>query len=386
MQLSPREILEKLVAFPTVSRDSNLPLIDWVEEYLDSHGIPAHRVWNEGRTKASLFAHVGPDATGGVILSGHSDVVPVEGQDWTSDPFTVTERDGRLYGRGCADMKGFVALALWAMAEAQKAGVTRPLQLALSHDEELGCIAAPDMIAEIVRSLPRASAVIVGEPSRMRLVNGHKGSTGFKVHVRGFEVHSSALHTGVNAIMLGAKLIDWANRVNAQNARQPATALSSLFTPHWTTLHVGTITGGTAENITARDCRFGFGFRVVPGEEPQDWLDRLRAEAARLEAEARTIRPEAAITLDQSFYVPPLTPEQNGEAEHLVRSITGDNSSVVVSYGTEAGQFQEAGYSTVVCGPGDIAQAHQADEYIELEQFAAGEAFMRDLVRALLEA
>ncbi|WP_136682946.1 acetylornithine deacetylase [Falsirhodobacter xinxiangensis] len=383
MQLSPREILEKLVSFPTVSRDSNLPLIDWVEEYLDSHGIPAHRVWNEARTKASLFAHVGPEAEGGVILSGHSDVVPVEGQDWTSDPWVVTERDGKLYGRGCADMKGFVALSLWAMAEAQKQGVKRPLQLALSHDEELGCIAAPDMIAEIVRSLPRASAVIVGEPSRMRLVNGHKGSTGFKVHVRGHEVHSSMLHTGVNAIMLGAKLIDWANRVNAQNARQPATELSGLFTPHWTTLHVGTITGGTAENITARDCRFGFGFRVVPGESSQDWLSRLRAEAARLEAEAQAIHPDAAITLDRSFVVPPLQPEQDGAAERLVRAITGDNASGVVSYGTEAGQFQEAGFSTVVCGPGDIAQAHQADEFIEVAQFESGAAFMRDLVARL---
>lgn len=378
--MTPREILEKIVSFPTVSRDSNLPLIDWVEEFLDGHGITAHRVWNDDRTKASLYAHVGPEVEGGVILSGHSDVVPVEGQDWSSDPWTVTERNGRLYGRGCADMKGFVALALATMALAAQKGVKRPLQLALSHDEELGCIAAPAMIEEMAAKLPRASAVIVGEPSMMRLVNGHKGSIGYRVHVRGYEIHSSMVHKGVNAIMLGAKLIDWTNQRNAENEANPATGAGAAFNPPFTTLHVGTISGGTAENITAKDCRFGVGIRIVPGDDLEGWHDRLAAEAARLEAEARAIRPEAEIDLRRSFYVPPLVPETDGAADALVRRLTGDNGAAVVSYGTEAGQFQDAGYSAVVFGPGDIAQAHQPDEFIEVSQLESGWAFMQQLV------
>ncbi len=381
--LSPREILDALVAFPSVSRDSNLPLIDWVEAYLDSFGIPAHRVWNSDRTKAALYAHAGPDVDGGVVLSGHSDVVPVDGQAWTSAPWTVTERNGRLYGRGTCDMKGFVALAIAALPLALEKGVKRPLQLALSYDEELGCTGAPPMIAEMVRGLPRAAAVIVGEPSRMGVVTGHKGGTGFKVHVKGYEVHSSLIHTGVSAIMASAPIIDWANRMNAANAAAQAAPVAALFNPPYTTLHVGMIEGGTAHNITAGDCRFVFEFRVVPGEDIEDWVNRFRAEVAQVEAGMQAIRAETGITLDRYFSIPPLRPEENGAAEALVRRLTGDNATRVVSYGTEAGQFQAEGYSAVVCGPGDIAQAHQADEYLELSEFEAGWAFMHRLVGEL---
>ena len=191
--LSARDILGRLVAFPTVSHDSNLPLIDWVEGYLAGHGITAHRHWNEDRQKAALFAHVGPEVSGGVVLSGHTDVVPVEGQEWTSDPWVMTERDGRLYGRGTCDMKGFVAQAIAAMVAAQRQGVARPLQLALSYDEELGCVGAPPMIAAMQLVLPKASVAVIGEPSRMKPINGHKGSIGYSVHVRGYEVHSKLL-------------------------------------------------------------------------------------------------------------------------------------------------------------------------------------------------
>ena len=197
---TPREILAKLVSFPTVSRESNLDLVDWVEAWLARHGIASERVWNAERSKAALFAHVGPELAGGVVLSGHSDVVPVDGQDWRSDPFVLTERDGRLYGRGAVDMKGFDALALWAMAEAARGGLKRPLQLALSYDEEVGCTGAPPMIDAMAQRLPKAAAVLVGEPSMMQVVTGHKGSIGFATHIRGFEVHSSILHTGVSAI------------------------------------------------------------------------------------------------------------------------------------------------------------------------------------------
>ncbi|AXQ93605.1 acetylornithine deacetylase [Cereibacter azotoformans] len=378
--LTPRQILERLVAFPTVSRDSNLALVDWVEEFLDERGIAAHRVWNADRTKAALYAHVGPEVEGAVVLSGHSDVVPVEGQDWSSDPWTLTERDGRLYGRGTCDMKGFDALALAALALAQERGVKRPLQLALSFDEEVGCLGAPAMIEEMARCLPKGRAVIVGEPSRMRVVTGHKGGGGLLCHVQGHEVHSSIMHRGVNAIMSAARLIDWANRRNAEGAAGPPSEVAALFDPPWTTVHVGTIRGGTAGNITARDCRFDVGFRAVPGETVEDWAAAFEAEARSVEAEMKAIHPEAAISIGRLFGYPPLRPEEGGEAEALARRLTGDNGSMVVSYGTEAGQFQAAGYSAVVCGPGDIAQAHQPDEYLEVAQFEDGWSFMRRLV------
>ncbi|MEY8841352.1 acetylornithine deacetylase [Cribrihabitans sp. XS_ASV171] len=383
-RLSPRDLMARLIAFPTVSRDSNLPLIDWVEAYLASHGIEAHR-WPDPDQphKAALFAHVGPWEEGAVVLSGHTDVVPVDGQPWDSDPFEVVERDGKLYGRGTCDMKGFDALAIWALVEAHHAGVKRPLQLALSFDEEVGCTGAPPMIQAMQPVLPKGSAVIVGEPSMMKAVTGHKGGFGYDTHVVGFEVHSSIMHTGVNAIMSAAPLIDWANHRNAESMAAEPSDLAAMFDPPWTTAHVGQITGGTAHNITAKDCYFAMDFRVVPGEDPDDWRDAYFDKVREVEAQMQAVHPEARIELSRRFRVPALQPEEQGEAEALVRAITGDNSSNVVSYGTEAGQFQEAGYSAVVCGPGDIAQAHQPNEFITVAQFEAGHAFMRRLVERL---
>jgi acetylornithine deacetylase len=381
--LTPRAILDRLVAFPTVSRESNLPLIDWVEDYLDGWGVAAHRVWNADRTKANLYAQVGPDVAGGVVMSGHSDVVPVEGQAWTSDPWVVTERDGRLYGRGTCDMKGFVALALAAVPLALQAGVKRPMQLAISYDEELGCLGAPSMIRAMAAHLPRAGAVIVGEPSRMRVVTGHKGGTGFFVRMVGHEVHSSLLTQGVSAIMEGARLIHWANETNAHLRATPPNAMAALFDPPFTTLHTGMIRGGTAHNITAGSCHFDIDFRVIPGEDPAAWEARFLAECARVEAGMKAVHPGAGIETEKYFTLPPLVPEPAGAAEALARRLTGDNGYHVVSYGTEAGQFQDAGYSCVVCGPGDIAQAHQADEYLELSEFKAGWQFMEAVVRDL---
>jgi len=382
-KLTPRQILDRLVSFPTVSRGSNLDLIDWLAGYLASHGITAHRHWNEDQTKAALFAHVGPLIPGAVVLSGHSDVVPVEGQTWTTDPWTVTERDGRLYGRGTCDMKGYVALAIWALVEGNHRRLTTPLQLALSYDEELGCTGAPPMIAAMQGVVPRGAAVIVGEPSRMGLITGHKGGTGYHVHMKGFEVHSSLLPQGVSAIMEGARLITWVNDQNAAIQAQVPTPAAARFVPPFTTLHVGMISGGTAHNITAADCRFAVEMRVVPGEDISDWEARFREAAARLDAAMKSVRPEAGVTLDRFFGVPALMPETDGLAEALVRRLTGTNTSGVVSYGTEAGQFQDAGYSAVVCGPGDIAQAHQPDEFLELSEFHAGHRFMENLLDAL---
>lgn len=382
-RLNPLELMERLVSFPTVSRDTNIPLIDWVAGYLASHGIESHRYVDPKQPKHALFAHVGPWEEGALVLSGHTDVVPVDGQPWDTDPFEVVERAGRYYGRGTCDMKGFDALGLWALVEAHYANVQRPLQLALSFDEEIGCTGAPPMIEAMQPVLPKGSAVIVGEPSMMQAVTGHKGGTGFDVHVRGFEVHSSLLDRGVNAIMYGAKLIDWANEVNAANAQTEPSALAQAFDPPYTTAHVGVISGGTAHNITAKDCHFGLDFRVVPGEDKNDWDARFRSKAAEIQAMMQRVVPQTRIELSPRFDVPALVPEKAGEAEATVRSLTGDNATHVVSYGTEAGQFQEAGYSAVICGPGDIAQAHQPNEFITKAQFEAGHAFMQRLVGRL---
>ncbi|MFZ9200400.1 MAG: acetylornithine deacetylase [Paracoccaceae bacterium] len=379
-ELTPRQVLERLVAFPTVSRDSNLALVDWLEGYLTGHGIECHRHWNEDRQKAALMAHAGPRVEGAVVLSGHSDVVPVDGQDWSSDPWTVVERGGRLYGRGTCDMKGYVALSVWALVRAQRMGVRRPVQLALSYDEEVGCTGAPPMIETMGKVLPKGSAALIGEPSNMKIITGHKGGTGFHVHVKGFEVHSSLLPYGVSAIMEGARLIGWVNERNAEIQTREPTPVAATFYPPFTTLHVGMISGGTAHNITAADCRFAVEMRVVPGEDVEAHARSFEAEAARMDAVLKAQRPEAGVHLERFFGVPALVPEVDGEAEAIARRLTGDNATGVVSYGTEAGQFQEAGYSAIVCGPGDIAQAHQPDEYLEVSEFEAGQRFMERLL------
>ena len=381
MRLSPLELMTKLISFPTVSRDTNLPLIDWVEEYLNGHGITAHRYYHPDGDKAALFAHAGPELEGAVVLSGHTDVVPVDGQAWDSDPFEVVARDGKYFGRGTCDMKGFDALAIWTLVEAQYAG--KPCQLALSFDEEIGCLGAPPMIAAMQGVVPKGGPVIVGEPSMMRAVTGHKGGQGFDTHVVGFEVHSSLLPQGVSAILEGAKIIDFANHRNAENATAEPSALAAMFDPPFTTWHVGQVSGGTAHNITAKDCWFSMDFRAVPGDDIVALKEAYLSHVAEVERGMQKVVPDTRVEIETRFDVPPLVPEEDGAAEALVRSITGDNGTHVVSYGTEAGQFQAAGYSAVVCGPGDIAQAHQPNEFITIAQFEAGHAFMRDLLQRL---
>ncbi len=381
-RLSPVEILDRLISFPTVSRDSNLPLIDWVEAYLGTHGIEAHRHWNDARDKAGLFAHVGPLQDGGVVLSGHTDVVPTDGQVWATDPFLLTEKDGRYFGRGTTDMKGFDALAIWALVEARYADLARPLQLALSYDEEIGCTGAPPLITSMA-ALPKAADVIVGEPTELGVVTGHKGGVTFDVHVHGFEVHSSIMHRGVSAIMWGSKLIEWANRVNVEQESAPPSEMAALFDPPFTNVHVGMIQGGTAHNITAKDCTFSLGFRVVPGESLDHWRSRFLTEVAAQTQAMKAVRPEAWIEATEAFSLPPFAPTALNGAESLARTLTGDNADHFVSYGTEASHFQAVGYDAVVCGPGNIAVAHQPDEYISVAEFQAGQRFMQRLLTSL---
>jgi acetylornithine deacetylase len=378
-RLTPREMLARLVGFATVSARSNLDLVDFVEGYLAEQGVRTLRLPDPSGEKAGLVALVGPATTGGVVLSGHSDVVPVEGQAWTSDPFRLTERHGRLYGRGACDMKGFCAIALALVPEMLAAGMKRPILLALTRDEEIGCIGAPPLIEAMLAEMPRPEAVIVGEPSEMRVVTGQKGSWGFRARVRGHEVHSSLMHAGVSAVMEAAGLIDWLGEQMAEGARA---APRSEFDPPYTTIHVGMIRGGTANNITARDCVFSGEVRCLPDEDPAGWRARIVAEAARREARLKAIHPDAAIRFETRMEMPGFFAAK-GPAEALARALTGDNGRHVVSYQTEAGHFQARGLSTVICGPGSIAQAHQPDEFITADQLEAGTAFVRRLIDRL---
>lgn len=378
---TPIEMLEKLVAFPTVSRDSNIPLIDFVADYLAGHGVESQRVPNADGTKENLYAVVGPAVAGGVVLSGHTDVVPVDGQDWTTDPWVLTEKAGRLYGRGSCDMKGFVALALAAVPKALAAGLQRPIQLALSYDEEVGMDGAFRLAPEMAANMPPAPVVIVGEPSEMQVVTGHKGGLMLETHLRGFEVHSSILHTGVSAVHHAARLVTWMEDQQVANrlAADPACA----FVPPYTTLHVGRMQGGTATNITAKDCWFSIDIRPVPPETNGQWMERFSAEVARVDAAMKAVHPDAGAEIRIVGDTPACRPDQATEAEALCRQLTGDNGEHVVSYGTEAGIFQDEGYSACICGPGNIDQAHQPDEFIEISQMHAGEAFMDRLIARL---
>ena len=382
-KLSPKEILAKLIAFPTVSRDTNIPLIDWVETYLTGHGITCHRHLHPSEPKAALFAHVGPEVEGAVVLSGHTDVVPVDGQAWDTDPFELVEKDGKYFGRGTADMKGFDALAIWAMVEAQYADISTPLQIALSYDEEIGCVGADPLIAAMDGVVPKGRIVIVGEPTMMQVVTGHKGGISFNTHLVGYEVHSSLMDRGVSAIHEGARLIQWANDENERLSSLDPTGTDALFDPSYTTWHVGRIEGGTAHNITAKDCIFQMGFRAVPGDDPIELSSQYAERVAQLRKKMKAVHPDADILLNETFNVPPLRPEVQGAAEELARRLTGDNSTHVVSYGTEAGFFQAAGYSAVVCGPGNIEQAHQPNEWVSIPQFNSGADFLGELVALL---
>jgi len=381
---SAAETLERLIAFDTTSRRTNLELIEFAEQRLTACGAKMRRVGNADGSKANLIASIGPEIDGGILLSGHTDVVPVDGQAWSSDPFALTLRDGRYYGRGTADMKAFLALALAAAPDFAAGDLKRPVQLAFSYDEEIGCLGAPSLIRDLVRSGPRPSVVIVGEPTSMETVSGHKGIATFKVTVTGKEAHSSLTHLGVSAIMEAAKLIALLSQIARELERGADPA--SPFIPKGASLTIGQIKGGTAVNILARECVFAFDLRAPPGVDVRKVLQPLFDRAEQLDAELKARAPEAGVRVETRSGTPPLRPDPEGEAEALARRLAGDNGPArVVSYAAEAGQFQEAGYSTVICGPGSIEQAHQPDEYLEVSQLERGAAFMARLADHLAQ-
>jgi len=377
------DLLAKLIAFDTTSRDSNLALIEYVEGLLGDLGVTATRVPNADGRKANLYATLGPRTEGGIVLSGHTDVVPVDGQKWSSDPFALTEREGRLYGRGTCDMKGFLALALAAAPLFAEPGrLKRPVHLAFSYDEEVGCLGAPSMIAEIAKHLPRPAAVIVGEPTSMEVVHGHKGITSYIVTVTGHEAHSSLTHLGLSANMIAIRLMHGLSELAAslERAADPA----SPFMPRHATLTIGQINGGTAVNILARECTFVFDLRCPPGMDPMAILAPFLAGAKTIDTEMKARFPDTGIDIVRRSLTPAFAPEPDGEAERVARSLAGDNGPPrVVPYAAEAGQFQQAGFSTVICGPGSIEQAHQPDEYVDRVQMERGAAFMLRLAEML---
>jgi acetylornithine deacetylase len=380
--LNTRQLLAKLVSFPTVSLDTNLPLIYFVRDYFAQHGIDSLVIPNEDGTKAGLVAQVGPNVVGGVALSGHSDVVPVEGQDWTTDPWTLVEKNDRLYGRGACDMKGFVALAMAAMVKANLMDLQRPLQFALSRDEEIGLLGAPDVANGLLDHFAKVDAVIVGEPTEMKVVTGHKSCDDLQFHVRGYEVHSSRLHEGVSAVMCAARFVEWVRQQNIESQDKIPSATAVLYDPPFTTLHVGKINGGTADNITAKDCYFSIDLRCVGDERTEDWLVKIQQQVETIEAEMKAVHPDAFFNI-HVMRGPAVVPEVEGQAEALARLLTGDNGSHTVSYGTDGGHFQKQGFSVVVCGPGSIAQAHKPDEFIELSEFNAGTIMLERLLENL---
>ncbi len=374
---APAELLARLVAFDTTSHKTNIPLIRFVEDYLLQHGVTPQLVPTPDGTKASLFASIGPQGVPGVALSGHTDVVPVIGQAWDTDPFTLVARDGKLYGRGTSDMKGFLACVLAAVPDFVARDLKTPVHLAFSYDEEVGCLGVRPMIAELGRRLPRPRMVIVGEPTNMRVVDAHKGPVRWQVDIAGRAAHSSMAHLGANAIAAAGALLGELHRMEDDLRRQPP---DPRFEPPYPTLQVTLIEGGNATNIVPVSCRFSFDIRATPGLDPSLVEKRLRAFAdADVLPAMRQVAPEAAIAIVQVNNVPPFQADASSEAVSLALQLTGQNETFAVSYATEAGLFQSAGAPSVVCGPGDIAQAHTANEWIAASELDACMGFLSRL-------
>jgi len=378
------EILEKLIAFPTVSRDSNLDLIDYVRDLLDRHGIACQIIPSDDGHKANLFATIGPSGVPGVMLSGHTDVVPVDGQDWTLPPFELTERDGKLYGRGAADMKGFIACALAACIKASKMPLKTPLHLALSYDEEIGCIGVRSLVEMLQAAPQRPLLCIVGEPTGMQVATGHKGKIGAHALCRGREGHSALAPLALNAIHLGC---DFVAALRAEQDRLAKEGVrDSDYDIPYTTVHVGKMNAGVALNIVPNLCRIDFEIRNIAADDPNKILNRIRGEAARIAGEASAVAPEAAIDIEIFNTYPGLDTQPDSKAVAFVKSLTGANGTIKVAFGTEGGLFsRDVGTPTVVCGPGSMAQGHKPDEFVSVEQLGRCDDMLEKLLMRLAE-
>ena len=368
------DLLARLVAFDTTSHKSNRALISFVEAYLADAGVASRLVPTEDGEKASLFASIGPDGVPGIGLSGHTDVVPADPAAWTSDPFALREEEGRLYGRGTADMKGYLACVLAMVPEFKRRRLKVPLHLLFSYDEEVGCTGVRPMIAELGDRLPKPRAVIVGEPTSMAVVDAHKGPVRWIVEVTGRAAHSSMAHLGVNAVSVAARLIGALGEIERELQALPP---DPRFTPPYPTLQVTEIEGGIATNIVPASCRFVFDIRAMPGLDIEAIEHRLVAFAqSDCLPDMQAIAPEAAIAIRRANQVPPFAADTASDIVALALKLAGENATSAVSYATEAGLFQAARIPSVVCGPGDIAQAHTADEWIAISEIERCLAFL----------
>ncbi|WP_337996632.1 acetylornithine deacetylase [Oleispirillum naphthae] len=381
--LDTLNLLKTLVAFPTVSRDSNLALIDWIEAYVTRFGATCRRTYNAEKTKGNLFVTIGPADVPGVILSGHTDVVPVDGQDWATDPFAVAEKEGRLYGRGTADMKSFLAVILAYVPRFAAAKLKKPVHLAFSHDEEVGCIGVCSLIEDMAHLPVIPEMCIVGEPTLMRPMLAHKGKVNVRVRVKGWECHSSLAPTGVNAIEYAAELIAFLKALARRKSQEGP--FDTMFDIAHTTVHTGLIEGGTALNIVPQDCTFDFEIRAVPADDRMGMLEEIKAYvAAELEPPMKAVHPACGFSWEVLSSVPGSDTDPNDPIVHMVSHLSGANSYGKVAFGTEAGRFQTRwNMPTVICGPGDIDQAHKPDEYIELSQIRACEGFIARLLERM---
>jgi acetylornithine deacetylase len=382
-RMSTTELLARLVSFDTTSRNSNLPLIAFIRDYLDGFGVPYRVSTDASGQKANLHATIGPQEAGGLAFSGHVDTVPVDGQAWTADPFTLRRQDGKLFARGSCDMKGFVAACLAAVPDFQARALVRPLHLFISYDEEVGCGGAKRLIQDLAASGLRPDLCVVGEPSGMKPILAHKGKLNVDVTVRGLPGHSSDPSKGVNAVQAAGEAIAWV----AGEARRLATEgpFEDGFDPPHTTIHVGTVAGGTILNIIPEHAAFTMEWRPIPGDSPYRQLERMKARIAEtIEPAMKSVHPACGFTYTIALEMPGMALPADHALATVVKQVAGSNSAGKVAYGTEGGFFENAGIPTIICGPGHIAQAHQPDEWIAESELTACDTFVRRLADRLL--
>jgi acetylornithine deacetylase len=371
-----------LISFDTVSRHSNLELIRWIQEHLDALGVESSLIFDETGQKANLFATIGPSAVPGYVLSGHTDVVPVEGQEWATNPFEVVQRDGRLFGRGTSDMKSFIAVVLASVPLFLRAKLSCPIHLAFSYDEEIGCRGVPSLLEFIRDQRIKPKLCIVGEPTDMQVVTAHKGNKRYRCAVRGHECHSALANRGVNAVEAACELVAKLKAIARRKAAEGP--FDQEFDPPYTTVHTGVIQGGTALNIVPKHCYFEFEFRFIPDEDPLLLLEELKSYArATLEAEMQIVNPDAGIEFSLKSQLLGLSTSPSDEGVGFAKALSNSTRTGKISFGSEGGLFQAAGIPTIICGPGSIEQAHKPDEWITLEQIAQCESFMARLAKEL---